>query len=102
MHMDEEFTNELIAMQEIGRRRNRDRGIAFAIAFIGLFLAIAVGGRMIGIRLGVLYVTLISVPSAIGIAAGVVSSLTPKHIAAVPKEYSVDPKKLSQDEYLVD
>ena len=99
--MDENFQRELQAMSAIGSRRQRVRTVGFAIAFFVLF-ALFYGLRFAGLRVGLLYIVLLSVPIAMAVGLAVASSMTPGIIKQVSQEFDVPEDKLGQKEFLVD
>jgi len=99
--MDEEFQKELLAMQEVGRDRSRARGVAFGLAWAGI-AALMIAMRYGGIRIGVIYIGVISASIAGGVAVAVTKALTPKYIARAAQKHGISEEKLRPDKYLVD
>ncbi len=99
--MDEAFQNELQAMQEVGRDRTRARGLAFGVAWAGI-AALLFALRYGGVRIGLLYIGIISASLAGGVAVAVTKTLTPRYITRAAKKYGISEDKLRPDKYLID
>ena len=99
--VDEQFQNELHAMQEVGRDRARARGMAFGLAWAGI-AALMFALRYGGVRIGFIYIGGISGALAGGIAMAVTKSLTPGYVTRAAKKYGISEEKLRPDKYLID